>query len=238
MQMLFEVKDLKVRYEGAEVVKGVSLNLNEGEIVTLIGSNGAGKTTILRAISGLKAPWSGEIYFEDKRIDGLNAQSIVRLGIVQVPQGRGLFPYMSVAENLKLGAFLRKDKRAAAKDLDNLLEHFPRLRERARQQASTLSGGEQQMLAIAAAVMANPRVLLLDEPSMGLSPLMVTEIGKVIKNINEDTGTTVLLVEQNSRLALKLATRAYVIETGSIVVEGSSEELMHSEHVRKAYLGE
>ncbi|MCE5255200.1 MAG: ABC transporter ATP-binding protein [Actinomycetia bacterium] len=235
--MFFEIKNLRVRYEGAEVVKGVSLHLEEGEIVTLIGSNGAGKTTILRAVSGLKAPSAGEIWFEGTRVDGRNAQSIVKLGIVQVPQGRGLFPYMSVAENLKLGAFLRKDRRAVQKDLADVLVHFPRLKERARQQASTLSGGEQQMLAIAAAVMCRPRLLLLDEPSMGLSPLMVSEIGKIVREINA-TGTTVLLVEQNSRLALKLATRAYVLETGNIVVEGAADELMHSEHVRKAYLGE
>ena len=154
--MFFEVKDLRVRYEGAEVVQGVSLQLEQGEIVTLIGSNGAGKTTILRAISGLKAPTSGEIWFDGARIDGRSPQSIVKMGIVQVPQGRGLFPYMSVAENLKLGAFLRKDERLSQKDLDEILLHFPRLKERARQQASTLSGGEQQMLAIAGAVMCSP----------------------------------------------------------------------------------
>jgi branched-chain amino acid transport system ATP-binding protein len=235
--MLLEIRDLAIRYEGAEVVKGVSLNLDEGEIVTLIGSNGAGKSTILRAISGLKAPSRGEIWFDGSRVDGRSPQSIVKSGIVQVPQGRGLFPYMSVAENLKLGAYLRKDRKATQKDLEEILAHFPRLRERARQQASTLSGGEQQMLAIATAVMCKPRVLLLDEPSMGLSPLMVTEIAKVVKEINA-TGTTVLLVEQNSRLALKLAMRAYVLETGNIVVEGLAGELLHSEHVRKAYLGE
>jgi branched-chain amino acid transport system ATP-binding protein len=237
MQMFFEIKDLKVRYEGAEVVKGVSLYLEQGEIVTLIGSNGAGKTTILRAISGLKAPSDGEIWFDENRVDGRNPQSIVKMGIVQVPQGRGLFPYMSVAENLRVGAFLRKDKKAITKDLAEILVHFPRLKERARQEASTLSGGEQQMLAIATAIMCKPRLLLLDEPSMGLSPLMVAEIAKIVREINA-TGTTVLLVEQNSRLALKLAVRAYVLETGNIVVEGQSQELLHSEHVRKAYLGE
>ncbi len=236
--MFFEVNDLRIAYEGAEVVKGVSLHLEEGEIVTLIGSNGAGKTTILRAISGLKAPTGGEIWFEGDRIDGCNPQSIVKRGVVQVPQGRGLFPYMSVAENLRVGAFLRKDKKAVAQDREVVLQHFPRLKERLRQQASTMSGGEQQMLAIACAIMCKPRLLLLDEPSMGLSPLMVTEIGRIVREINEDLGTTVLLVEQNSRLALKLAQRAYVLETGSIVIEGQAEELMHSEHVRRAYLGE
>jgi branched-chain amino acid transport system ATP-binding protein len=159
------------------------------------------------------------------------------MGIIQVPQDRGLFPYMTVAENLKVGAYLRKDRKTTAQDLEEILTHFPRLRERARQQASTLSGGEQQMLAIATAIMCRPRVLLLDEPSMGLSPLMVTEIAKIIREIHE-TGTAVLLVEQNSRLALKLATRAYVLETGNIVVEGLASDLLHSEHVRKAYLGE
>jgi branched-chain amino acid transport system ATP-binding protein len=235
--MWLEIKDLAVRYEGAEVVKGVSMHLEQGEIITLIGRNGAGKSTILRAISGLKSSARGEIWFEGRRVDGQKPQGIVKMGIVQVPQGRGLFPYMSVAENLKIGAYLRKDRNATKKDLEEILNHFPRLRERARQQASTLSGGEQQMLAIACAVMCRPRVLLLDEPSMGLSPLMVTEIAKIIREINE-TGTTVLLVEQNSRLALRLATRAYVLETGNIVIEGVAADLMHSEHVRKAYLGE
>lgn len=235
--MFFEIRDLKVRYEGAEVVKGVSLHLEQGEIVTLIGSNGAGKTTILRAISGLKDPSAGEIWFEGTRIDGRKPQTIVKMGIVQVPQDRGLFPYLSVAENLRVGAFLRKARKEVRKDLEDVLVHFPRLKERARQQASTLSGGEQQMLAIACALMCKPRVLLLDEPSMGLSPLMVGEIGKIIRQINE-TGTTVLLVEQNSRLALKLAMRAYVLETGSVVLEGAAADLIHSEHVRRAYLGE
>lgn len=234
--MWFEIRDLAVRYEGAEVVKGVSMHLEPGEIVTLIGRNGAGKSTILRTISGLKAPARGEIWFDGSRIDGQRPQTIVKMGIVQVPQDRGLFPYMSVAENLKVGAYLRRDRRAQAKDLAEILGHFPRLSERARQQASTLSGGEQQMLAIATAVMCKPRVLLLDEPSMGLSPLMVTEIAKIIKEINE-AGTTVLLVEQNSRLALRLANRAYVLETGNVVLRGPADELLHSEHVRKAYLG-
>jgi len=235
--MWLELRDLAVRYEGAEVVKGVSLHLEPGEIVTLIGSNGAGKSTILRAISGLKAPARGEIWFEGARLDGQKPQNIVRMGVVQVPQDRGLFPFMTVAENLKVGAYLRKDRKATARDLQEVLAHFPRLKERARQQASTLSGGEQQMLAIATALMCRPRVLLLDEPSMGLSPLMVGEIAKIIREIHE-AGTAVLLVEQNSRLALKLAHRAYVLETGKIVVEGTAAELLHSEHVRKAYLGE
>jgi branched-chain amino acid transport system ATP-binding protein len=234
--MIFEIKDLRVRYEGAEVIKGISLHLEAGEIVTLIGSNGAGKTTTLRTISGLKTPFSGEIWFEGKRVDGRLPQDTVKMGIVQVPQGRGLFPYMSVSENLRIGAYLRKDKKLIDKDLEELLVHFPILKERSRQQAGTLSGGEQQMLAIATAVMCKPRLLLLDEPSIGLSPIMVKEIAKIIQEINK-AGTTILLVEQNARLALKLANRGYVLETGNIVLTGQASELLNSEHVKKAYLG-
>ncbi|MDH5696306.1 MAG: ABC transporter ATP-binding protein [Dehalococcoidia bacterium] len=234
--MLFEIKDLRIHYEGAEALKGISLDVEEGEIVTLIGSNGAGKTTTLRAISGLKSPTAGEIWFEGRRIDQMSPQDVVRLGIIHVPQGRELFPYMSVLENLKLGAFLRRDRGKIKKDLENLLEYFPRLKERSQQQAGTLSGGEQQMLAIACALMGNSRLLLLDEPSSGLSPIMVREIGKIIADINQ-RGTSILLVEQNARLALRLAHRGYVLETGSIVLQGEAEELLRSEHVKKAYLG-
>jgi len=234
--MLFEIKELKVRYEGAEVIKGISLNLESGEIVTLIGSNGAGKTTTLRTISALKRADSGEIRFAGERIDKISPQDIVKMGITQVPQGRGLFPYMSVSENLRLGAFLRKDKDKIKKDLTDVLEHFPRLNERSRQQAGTLSGGEQQMLAIATALMSKPRLLLLDEPSSGLSPIMVQEIGKIVTDVNKG-GTTVLLVEQNARLALRLANRGYIMETGSIVLQGDAKEVLKSEHVKKAYLG-
>lgn len=234
--MLFEAKNLRIHYEGAEILKGISLEVGEGEIVTLIGSNGAGKTTTLRAISGLKSPTSGEIWFEGKRIDHMSPQDIVRTGIVHVPQGRELFPYMSVSENLKLGAFLRRDRDKIKKDLENLLEYFPRLKERSRQQALTLSGGEQQMLAIACALMGNSKLLLLDEPSSGLSPIMVKEIGKIVSDINQ-RGTSILLVEQNARLALGVAHRGYVLETGTIVLEGSAKKLLHSEHVKKAYLG-
>lgn len=235
--MLFEIKDLRIHYEGAEALKGISLEVEEGEIVTLIGSNGAGKTTTLRAISGLKRPTSGEIWFEGRRIDQMSPQDIVRIGIIHVPQGRELFPYMSVLENLKLGAFLRRDRGKIKKDLENLLEYFPGLKERSRQQAGTLSGGEQQMLAIACALMGNSRLLLLDEPSSGLSPIMVKEIGKIVSDINQ-RGTSILLVEQNARLALGLASRGYVLETGNIVLHGEAKELMHSEHVKKAYLGQ
>jgi branched-chain amino acid transport system ATP-binding protein len=234
--MLFEIKELRVNYGGAEVLKGISLELEDGEIVTLIGSNGAGKTTTLRTISGLKSPTSGEIWFEGKRIDTMLPQNVVRIGINHVPQGRELFPYMSVSENLRLGAFLRKDSNRINNDLTNLLEHFPKLKERSRQQAGTLSGGEQQMLAIACALMANPRLLLLDEPSSGLAPIMVKEIGEVVSAINQ-RGTSILLVEQNARLALRLAHRGYVLETGTIVLHGSAKELLRSKHVKKAYLG-
>jgi branched-chain amino acid transport system ATP-binding protein len=234
--MLFEIKDLKVSYGGAEIVKGISLNLEQGEIVTLIGSNGAGKTTTLRTISGLKSVQGGEIWFDGKRVNGLAPKAIVQIGIIQVPQGRSLFPYMSVSENLRLGAFLRKDRDKINRDLDSLLQHFPRLKERSRQQAGTLSGGEQQMLAIACALMGSPRLLLLDEPSTGLSPIMVKEIGKIIRDINK-SGTSILLVEQNARFALGLAHKGYVMETGNIVLEGRAEELINSDHVRRAYLG-
>ena len=235
--MLFEIKDLKVNYGGAEIVKGISLNLDGGEIVTLIGSNGAGKTTTLRTISGLKSARGGEIWFDGKRIDGLAPKAIVQSGIIQVPQGRNLFPYMAVSENLRLGAFLRKDRDKINQDLDGLQQHFPRLKERSRQQAGTLSGGEQQMLAIACALMSSPRLLLLDEPSTGLSPIMVKEIGKIVRDINK-SGTSILLVEQNARFALGLAHKGYVMETGNIVLEGKAEGLLKSDHVRRAYLGQ
>jgi len=235
--MLFEIKGLKVRYEGAEVLKGISLGLEDGEIVTLIGSNGAGKTTTLRAISGLKTPDAGEIWFQGRRIDRMSPQDIVAMGIVHVPQERNLFPYMSVLENLRLGAFLRKDRNRINNDVANLLERFPKLKGRSRQQAGTLSGGEQQMLSIACALMGHPRLLLMDEPSSGLSPIMVTEIGRIIAEINR-SGTSILLVEQNARLALRLANRGYVLETGSVVLRGNAKYLLRSEHVKKAYLGQ
>ena len=235
--MLFEIKDLRVNYEGAEVLKGISLELEDGEIVTLIGSNGAGKTTTLRTISGLKSPTAGEIWFEGRRIDQMSPQDVVRRGIIHVPQGRELFPYISVSGNLRLGAFLRRDKSKIKKDLENLLEYFPKLKERSRQQAGTLSGGEQQMLAIACALMGNSRLLLLDEPSAGLSPIMVKEIGKIVSDVNQ-RGTSILLVEQNARLALKLAHRGYVLETGTIVLKGKAEDLLQGEIVKRAYLGQ
>jgi branched-chain amino acid transport system ATP-binding protein len=235
--MILEIKDLRVRYGGAEVVKGISLQVDDGDIVTLIGNNGAGKTTTLRAISGLKSPDDGEIYFEGKRIDKLSPQNIVKAGIYQVPQGSGCFPYMSVSENLRLGAFLRKDQNGIKQDMEEILEHFPILGKRKNQQAGTLSGGEQQMLAIACALMGKPKLLMFDEPSSGLSPLMLKEIGIIINDIN-NRGTSILLVEQNARLALRLANRCYVLETGNIILEGKSEELVKNEIIKKAYLGQ
>lgn len=235
--MLFEVKDLRVNYGGAQILKGISIEVERGEIVTLIGSNGAGKTTALRTISGLKKPLTGEIFFDGQRIDVLPSQEIVRRGIIQVPQGRGLFPYMSVSENLKLGAFLRKDRMDIAEELNEIERRFPRLRERGKQQAGTLSGGEQQLLAISCALMGRPKLLLLDEPSSGLSPIAVKEIGRAIAQINE-RGTSILLVEQNARLALRLAHRGYVLEMGSVVLHGPSKDLMYSDHVKRAYLGQ
>jgi branched-chain amino acid transport system ATP-binding protein len=235
--MQLKIKNLWCHYGGAEVLKGISLEVEEGSIITIIGSNGAGKTTVLRTISGLKAPSTGEILFQGERIDRKSPQDIVKRGIVHVPEGRGLFHNMTVLENLKLGAFLRTDRDQIGSDLEKVFKHFPRLKERRRQHAKTLSGGEQQMLAIGRALMANPRLLLLDEPSLGLSPMNVQEIGRIVRNVNE-RGISVILVEQNARLALELANRGYVLETGNIVLQGEAGELLHSEHVRKAYLGQ
>ncbi len=234
--MLLEISDLTVRYGGAEVLRGISLEVSEGEIVTLIGSNGAGKTTTLRTISGLKNPVSGDIWFEGKRIVRMQPQEIVKEGIRHSPQGRALFPYMSVLQNLRMGSFLRRDKDRAYKDLEAIFENVPRLKERKQQQARTLSGGEQQMLTIARALMGKPKLLLLDEPSLGLSPLMVREIGRIVVKINRD-GTSVLLVEQNAQLALKLAHRGYVLETGTIVLQGNTGDLLQGEIIKRAYLG-
>ena len=233
--MLFEIKDLRVSYSGAEVLKGISLEIEEGEIVTLIGSNGVGKTTTLRAISGLKTPAAGEIRFKGRRIERMSPQDIVKMGISHVPQGRWPFPYMSVLENIKLGAYRRRDKKQVDRDLDGLFEQFPVLGERKEQQARTLSGGEQQMLVIARALMSRPELLLMDEPSLGLAPTMVREIGRIVLDINQ-RGTSVLLVEQNAQLALRIAHRGYVLETGSIVLQGAAKDLLHSGKVKRAYL--
>lgn len=233
---MLEIKNLDVHYGVINALKGISFHVNEGEIVTLIGANGAGKTTTLHTISGLIRPTKGEILFEGENITKVQAQKIVGKGISHVPEGRRVFPAMSVTENLEMGAFLRKDKLEIEKDLLGIYERFPILEQRKKQSAGTLSGGEQQMLAMGRALMSRPKLLLLDEPSMGLAPLLVREIFSIIKEINK-TGTTVLLVEQNAGMALSIANRAYVIETGSIGIEGTGAELMKSDDIIKAYLG-
>lgn len=235
--MLLEVKDITVHYYKVSAVRNITINVEDGEIVTLIGSNGAGKTTTLRAISGLKHATTGEILFKGKRIDRLPSHRINALGIAMVPEGRRVFPQMTVLENLLTGAFLRKDKDEIQKNLEDVVyKHFPRLKERKKQAAGTLSGGEQQMLAMGRALMSAPELLLLDEPSLGLSPIMCGEIGKIIRDIHAE-GNTVILVEQNARLALALAQHAYVIETGDIALSGPAEELRNNDDVKKAYLG-
>ena len=236
MGTMLTVNDINVFYGAIHAIKGVSLEVNEGEIVTLIGANGAGKSTILRTISGLLKPKTGSIQFEGQEIAGMPAHEIVQTGISQVPEGRRIFAEMSVLENLELGAFTRKDKDGIKADMELVFERFPRLKERIGQLAGTLSGGEQQMLAMGRALMSRPRLLLLDEPSMGLAPLLIKEIFAIIQDINK-TGTTVLLVEQNANMALSIAHRAYVLETGRITLSGDAKELAASDEVRKAYLG-
>lgn len=234
---LLEVDAIEAYYGNIRALKGVSLNVNEGEVVTLIGSNGAGKTTTLRAISGIVRPRRGQVRLSGKRIDNAPAQNMVRLGIAHSPEGRRIFSRMTIQENLEMGAFARNDKAGIANDLERVLNIFPRLRERLTQKGGTLSGGEQQMLAIGRALMSKPRILLLDEPSMGLSPILVETIFNIIRDLNKE-GSTILLVEQNALQALQVAHRGYVIETGSIVLEDTGANLLQSEQVRKAYLGE
>ncbi|HEY8422974.1 MAG TPA: ABC transporter ATP-binding protein [Thermoclostridium sp.] len=233
---MLEITNLHVHFGVIHAIKGISLTVNDGEIVTLIGANGAGKTTTLRTISGLKKPSDGTVIFDGKDITHLSAQERVAIGISQVPEGRRVFSSMTVLENLELGAYLRKDRDGIAKDLNMVFERFPILADRKKQAAGTLSGGEQQMLAMGRALMSRPKLLCLDEPSMGLAPLLVQEIFDIIKDINEK-GTTVLLVEQNASMALQIADRAYVMETGKITLSGTGEELMQSDEVKKAYLG-
>ena len=233
---MLRIADLNVYYGAIHALKGISLEVHQGEIVTLIGANGAGKSTTLRTISGLIAPKSGAVDFEGQGIAGLGAHDIVRRGISQVPEGRRIFADMTVLENLELGAFIRIDKDGIASDMEMVFTRFPRLKERISQQAGTLSGGEQQMLAMGRALMSRPRLLLLDEPSMGLAPLLIKEIFSIIVDINK-AGTTILLVEQNANMALSIASRAYVLETGRITLSGSAKDLAASEEVRKAYLG-
>ena len=236
MGTMLKINDINVFYGAIHAIKGASLEVNEGEIVTLIGANGAGKSTILRTISGLLKPKGGSIQFEGRDIAGLPAHEIVKGGISQVPEGRRIFAEMTVLENLELGAFTRKDKDGIKEDMEMVFNRFPRLKERISQLAGTLSGGEQQMLAMGRALMSRPRLLLLDEPSMGLAPLLIREIFAIIQDINK-AGTTVLLVEQNANMALSIAHRAYVLETGRITLSGDAKELAASEDVRKAYLG-
>ena len=236
-QIMLEVKDIHTYYGNIQALRGVSLRVEEGEVVTLIGSNGAGKTTTLRTIQGLLRPRSGNILFEGGSLESLSIQAIVRLGIAQSPEGRLIFPRMTVLENLEMGAFSRRDSLGIKSDTERVLNLFPRLRERINQKGGTLSGGEQQMVAIARALMARPRLLLLDEPSMGLAPMLVTQIFSIIRDINAQ-GTTILLVEQNARMALTVADRGYVLQTGQVVLQGTATDLQSNEIVRKAYLGE
>ncbi|WIW70712.1 ABC transporter ATP-binding protein [Anaerosinus gibii] len=233
---MLKIENINVFYGAIHAIKDISIEVNEGEIVTLIGANGAGKSTTLRTISGLLKPKTGKITFEGKDIAGIPAQAIVKTGISQVPEGRRVFANMTVMENLELGAYIRSDKSGIAEDMNSVFERFPRLLERKSQLAGTLSGGEQQMLAMGRALMSRPRLLLLDEPSMGLAPLLVKEIFTIVQEINR-TGTTVLLVEQNANMALSIANKAYVLETGRITLSGDAKELAASEDVRKAYLG-
>lgn len=234
--MLLRVESLSVHYDGAEALSDVSLAIPKGAIIALLGANGAGKTTLLRTISGLKLPTIGKIWFQDHRIEKTPPEEIVKLGIAHCPEGRRVYPFMTVLENLQMGAYLRRDQAEIRKDLTMIYDRFPVLKERTRQKAGTLSGGEQQMVAIARALMASPRLLLLDEPSLGLSPIMVIEVARIIGEI-QNTGLSVLLVEQNARMALETSNYAYVLEKGKVRLEGSSKEVANDDHVKKAYLG-
>ena len=234
---MLEVKDLEVYYGMIQAIKGISFEVNQGEVIALIGANGAGKTTTLHTITGLLSPKKGSVVFEGTDITKIPAHKIVSMGMAHVPEGRRVFAELSVYENLKMGAYTRKDKNEIEESLANVYKRFPRLEERRNQMAGTLSGGEQQMLAMGRALMSKPRIILMDEPSMGLSPIFVNEIFDIIKEVSE-SGTTVLLVEQNAKKALSIADRAYVLETGSITLEGKADDLLHDESVQKAYLGE
>ena len=236
MGIMLSVKNLEVYYGSIHAIKDISFEVAEGEIVTLIGANGAGKTTTLHSISGLVKPKSGEITFCGNNLRTTDAHKIIKLGLAQVPEGRRIFSKMTVQENLEMGAYIRSDTQNIQSDYEKIFERLPRLKERRKQTAGTLSGGEQQMLAIGRALMCNPKMLLLDEPSMGLSPLLVNEIFSIIRDVNQ-SGVTVLLVEQNAKKALEIANRAYVLETGSIAMEGDADELANDEKVRSAYLG-
>ena len=233
---MLKVRDLVVAYGGIEALKGISVDVPDGQIVTLIGANGAGKSTLLRTIMGLEKPRSGSVEYNEENLKGLNSQHIVTRGITLVPEGRRVFPNLTVLENLRIGAYLRKDEDGILKDIQRIYELFPRLEERNWQMAGTLSGGEQQMLALGRALMCRPKLIMMDEPSLGLAPLVIKEIFNIIRRINE-SGTTVLLVEQNANMALKVAHHAYVLETGRIKTEGSGRELLENEEIKEAYLG-
>lgn len=234
---MLQIKDLEVYYGVIQAIKGISFHVNQGEVIALIGANGAGKTTILQSITGLVSPQKGIIEFEGNNLTKMPAHKIVTLGMAHIPEGRRIFAQLTVLENLKMGAYICNDKEEINEVLEKIYKSFPRLKERSKQLAGTLSGGEQQMLAMGRALMSKPRIILMDEPSMGLSPLFVNEVFDIIKEIN-GSGTTVLLVEQNAKKALEVADKAYVLETGKIVLEGNSKELMNNDSVRKAYLGE
>jgi len=236
IDMLLKMKEVTVRYGKATALGGISLGIDDGEIVTIIGSNGAGKSTTLRAICGLKVPDLGEIRFKDDIINGVEPYDIVKMGIALVPEGRRVFNELSVKEHLELGAYLRRDKTTIAKDFERMYMKFPILKERRKQLGGSLSGGEQQMLAIARALMTSPSLLLLDEPSLGLSPLFVKEVAKIIKEINQQ-GMSIILIEQNARMALRLANRAYILDAGSIRAQGKASDLLENDAVKKAYLG-
>ena len=234
---MLEIRDLEVYYGMIQAIKGVSFEVNQGEVIALIGANGAGKTTILHTITGLLSPKKGSVIFEGKDITKIPAHKIVSLGMAHVPEGRRVFAYLSVYENLKMGAFTRKNKNEFEEILRKVYDRFPRLEERKNQMAGTLSGGEQQMLAMGRALMSKPSIILMDEPSMGLSPILVNEIFDIIQEVSK-SGTTVLLVEQNAKKALSIADRAYVLETGKIVLDGKAEDLLNDDSIKKAYLGE
>ena len=237
MTAMLDFKDVELYYDHVYALKGVSLSVNQRETVALIGANGAGKSSILRAITGLAKPAKGSVTFEGVRVDGTDPSDIVKRGIAMVPEGRRVFPFMSVKDNLMMGAFTRNDKADIQVTLDSILERFPRLKERYSQAAGTLSGGEQQMMVIGRALMAKPKLLLLDEPSLGIAPKLVQDIARSIVAINRDEGVSVLLVEQNSRMALSISHRAYAMATGNVVIKGISKELLHDDRIKAAYLG-
>ncbi len=234
---LLECKDLEINYDQVRAVKKVNLSLEEGETITLIGANGAGKSSILKAITGLKKASSGEVLFNGESLNGMSPSKIVEKGIAMTPEGRRVFPYMSVKDNLLMGAFTRKDKDGIAEDLEKVLDKFPRLKERFKQQASTMSGGEQQMMVIGRALMSRPKILLMDEPSLGIAPKLVQDIARSIVQINKEDKVSVILVEQNSRMALKISNRAYAMQLGEVLLSGNSKDLIHDERIIELYLG-